>query len=155
RKSRPSVLSSVHLGIPAYLDHSTGRSPASGGTRAGHGQQEKNMRLSRCSILGSLARSHQTLSNSHERYRWGAAVGLMLVLACSAPSRAASPTPFFDNGAPDGKMAMASRPASSGKVEIETGDDFILSVNTAINSVTFTGLLTGASPTIGQLRVEI
>jgi hypothetical protein len=76
----------------------------------------------------------------------------MLILAESAPARAA---PFFDNGAPDGKIAMASRPASPGKIEIEAADDFILGVNTAINSVTFTGLLTGASPTVGQVRVEI
>ena len=78
--------------------------------------------------------------------------GLFLLLSAFAPAHAA---PFFDNGAPDGKMAMASRPASSGKVEIEAADDFILSVNTAISSVTFTGLLTGTSPAIGQVRVEI
>ena len=52
-------------------------------------------------------------------------------------------------------MASASRPASIGKIEIESADDFILTQNMHITSATFTGLLTGATPTVGEVRVEI
>jgi hypothetical protein len=38
---------------------------------------------------------------------------------------AAADTTFFNTGDPDGKMATATRPESSGKFEIESADDFI------------------------------
>ena len=38
---------------------------------------------------------------------------------------------------------MASRPSSPGKIENETGDDFILGSETGITSASFTGLVTG------------
>ena len=63
--------------------------------------------------------------------------------------------PFtFGTGNPDGKMATATRPNTAGKFEIETGDDFVLTTKTEINSATFTGLLSGGS-TVGEVRVEI
>jgi hypothetical protein len=62
---------------------------------------------------------------------------------------------FFSTGNPDGKMGSASRPDSTGKIEIESADDFVLTQNVHINSATFTGILTGATPVIGQVRVEI
>ena len=62
---------------------------------------------------------------------------------------------FFSTGNPDGKMATASRPSSAGKVEIESADDFILASQTSLTNATFTGLITGATPTIGEVRVEI
>jgi len=52
-------------------------------------------------------------------------------------------------------MASATRPDTAGKFEIESADDFILTSPTAITNATFTGLLTGANPTIGQVVVEI
>ncbi len=55
------------------------------------------------------------------------------------PAQAASF--FFSTGNPDGKIATGSRPATPGKNEIETGDDFILSSSTNIQTATFTGLL--------------
>ena len=63
----------------------------------------------------------------------------------------------FSTGLPDGLMATASRPASPGKPEIESADDFILSSQTLINHATFTGLLpAGFSPSdIQDVRVEI
>jgi len=61
---------------------------------------------------------------------------------------------FFSTGNPDGKMATASRPSSTGNNEIETGDDFVLTSQTAINSATFVGLLAGGS-TVGEVVVEI
>jgi VPDSG-CTERM motif len=61
----------------------------------------------------------------------------------------------FTTGTPDGRMATASRPSSTGKIEIESADDFLLSSETILNSGTFTGLITGASPTVGAVNVEI
>ena len=80
---------------------------------------------------------------------------LMLGLFAALPAAATSFS--FSTGDPDGKIATASRPDSAGKIEIETGDDFIISSGTQINSATFTGLLTGGATTadIGQVRVEI
>ena len=61
----------------------------------------------------------------------------------------------FSTGNPDGLMAVATRPSTAGKFEIEAGDDFVLtSSQTIINSATFVGLLTNGA-TVGQVRVEI
>ena len=63
---------------------------------------------------------------------------------------------FFSTGTVNNLMATASRPDTPGKFEIEAADDFILTGSqTRLTSATFTGLLTGASPTIGEVRVEI
>lgn len=66
-------------------------------------------------------------------------------------------TPFFSTGNPDGRIGMASRPASAGAFEIEAADDFILSQQTKITNATFTGLLTGGATAsdIGAVSVEI
>jgi PEP-CTERM motif len=79
-------------------------------------------------------------------------------LACVAavtPSNA--DTLLFSTGSPDGKMAVATRPESAGKFEIEAGDDFIFSNSTQINSATFTGLLpTGSNlNNVSDVVVEI
>jgi hypothetical protein len=53
---------------------------------------------------------------------------------------------------------MASRPESTGKIEIEAADDFVTTASqTLITSATFTGLLTGGATTanIGEVVVEI
>lgn len=51
-----------------------------------------------------------------------------------------------NTGSPDGKIATASRPSSTDKLEIETADDFFLGADTTLTGGTFTGLLpTGAS----------
>ena len=63
---------------------------------------------------------------------------------------------FFSTGTVNNLMATASRPDTPGKFEIEAADDFVLTGSqTRLTSATFTGLLTGASPTIGEVRVEI
>jgi hypothetical protein len=79
-------------------------------------------------------------------------------LACVAavtPSNA--DTLLFSTGSPDGKMAVATRPESAGKFEIEAGDDFIFSNTTQINSATFTGLLPPGSNlnNVSDVVVEI
>lgn len=67
----------------------------------------------------------------------------------------ASAVPFsFSTGDPDGKIGTASRPASAGKIETESADDFILSQTTSIDHATFVGLLP-AGATIDQVRLEI
>jgi PEP-CTERM motif len=67
----------------------------------------------------------------------------------------AAATPFsFSTGNPDGRIATASRP-DIGTFEIESADDFLATTPIQINSATFTGLLTGATPTVGQVVVEI
>jgi hypothetical protein len=54
-------------------------------------------------------------------------------------------------------MAMASRPASAGKIEIEAADDFVLTSQASITSATFTGLIpTNANlQDVQDVRVEI
>jgi hypothetical protein len=61
----------------------------------------------------------------------------------AAPASAASF--FFSTGIPDGRIATGARPGTPGKVQIETGDDFILNSATNIQTATFTGLLTNGA----------
>ena len=88
--------------------------------------------------------------------RFSIALALLAAISLPVPARAGS-TFFFSTGDPDGKMAMASRPSSAGKIEIEAADDFVLTSTTSITSATFTGLLpTNASLSdITDVRVEI
>ena len=81
------------------------------------------------------------------KWQW-AAIAVLLARPAVAD------TFFFSTGTPDGKMAAATQPSSAGKFEIETGDDFVLTSQTLINSATFTGLLSGGT-SIGEVRVEI
>jgi hypothetical protein len=65
---------------------------------------------------------------------------------------------FFSTGNTDGKIATASRPSSTGKIEIESADDFVVTGgNLSLTSATFQGLIpTGASLSgIGSVGVEI
>jgi hypothetical protein len=87
-------------------------------------------------------------------FRVCAVVSLSVLLAIPA----AADSFFFSTGSPDGKIATGSRPASQGKIEIESADDFVLTGQTSITSATFTGLVTSsttATPTIGDVKVEI
>ena len=65
---------------------------------------------------------------------------------------------FFSTGNTDGKIATASRPSSTGKIEIESADDFVVTGgNLSLTSATFQGLIpTGSSLSgIGSVGVEI
>src|SRR4051794_31631140 len=78
-----------------------------------------------------------------------------VTVALSGPIQAA---PFiFSTGNVTNVMASASRPSATGKMEIETADDFVLNGQTQITGATFTGLLTGgvAAPAVGHVAVEI
>jgi PEP-CTERM motif len=80
-----------------------------------------------------------------------AALGLLSATPASAG------TFFFSTGDPDERMATASRPSSSGKIEIESADDFALTSETELTGATFTGLLpVGASlSNVNEVVVEI
>ena len=81
----------------------------------------------------------------------------LALLGClpAMPAAALLPAVYtFSTGSPDGLMATASRPDSGGKFEIETGDDFVLTKTTSLNSAKFTGLLTGDG-SVSNVRVEI
>ena len=82
-------------------------------------------------------------------------VCLLACVAAVTPSNA--DTLLFNNGNVDGGMAVATRPQSPGKFEIEAGDDFIFSSTTQINSATFVGLLpTGTNlSSVSDVVVEI
>lgn len=72
------------------------------------------------------------------------------------PAPAGAETFFFSTGGPDGKIATLSGPASSGKLETETADDFVTTgPHTRITSATFTGLLVGGATTTDVSGVEI
>src|SRR6266481_4232148 len=62
---------------------------------------------------------------------------------------------FFTTGDPDGKVATLSRPASAGKLQTETADDFTPPTATVINQATFTGLLPLGAPLSIVGNVEI
>jgi hypothetical protein len=89
------------------------------------------------------------------KLRIALAVALLITGVLVAPARCGEL--FISTGDPDGKMAMATRPSGNGKIEVETGDDFILNAPSLINTVSFTGLLTGGATTsdISQVVVEI
>ena len=76
------------------------------------------------------------------------------LLGCLCAMPAAADTTFFDTGSPDGLIATATRPTSTGKFEIESADDFVLTHGTSITDATFTGLIpSGAKAT--SVIVEI
>jgi hypothetical protein len=83
-------------------------------------------------------------------------LGCLAALGLALAAQPAAAVVIFSTGAPDGKMAAASRPSSGGKIEIETGDDFALTTKTQITGATFTGLLSGADlADVNRLTVEI
>jgi hypothetical protein len=64
---------------------------------------------------------------------------------------------FFSTGNPNGLIGTATRPTAGGKIEIETGDDFILGQRTSLETATLQGLVptgtTGAD--IRSVIIEI
>ena len=73
-------------------------------------------------------------------------------------SACASGAVLFTTGSPDGRLGMASRPDSPGKIEIEAADDFFIGgAGAEITGATFTGLIvqTTGAPTVGNVVVEL
>ena len=83
--------------------------------------------------------------------------GVALLFASGFVTPAIATPFFFSNGNVNGQMAVASRPNSAGKIEIEAADDFVIASQTQITNATFTGLITSgvAAPTVGEIVVEI
>jgi len=79
----------------------------------------------------------------------GILIGMLLTLT------AAADTFTFSTGNVTNSIAVASRPDTGGVLEKESADDFVTTGLTTINGATFTGLLTGTTPTIGEVTVEI
>lgn len=79
-------------------------------------------------------------------------------MLAAAPAWAADPFVFSTGGA-NGLMAVASRPSSAGKTEIEAADDFVTTGQTTITGASFTGLLVGLPgvglPTVGEIVIEM
>jgi hypothetical protein len=77
----------------------------------------------------------------------------LLLLASQASAGSFS----FSTGDPDGKIATLSRPASPGKIQTETADDFVVTQPVVISQATFTGLLPlgAALSSIGGVEIEI
>jgi hypothetical protein len=71
----------------------------------------------------------------------------------ATPARAA--LFFFSTGNPDGRLGALSRRPSSGKLETETADDFILSQTTSIDHATITGLIPLRTPLSNITNVEV
>jgi hypothetical protein len=91
-----------------------------------------------------------------------AAVAVVPALASSGSGASVAPRavqPFsFSTGSPDGQAAMASRPLSTGKVEIDAADDFGVPAEATITGATFTGLLVPSTTplsSIQDVRVKI
>src|SRR5262245_12983145 len=78
----------------------------------------------------------------------------MLCTTLAVASPAAATSIVFSNLNVIDAMAAASRPESPGKIEIETGDDFILNSSFSITSASFIGLVPfGFS--VNDLNLEI
>jgi hypothetical protein len=71
------------------------------------------------------------------RLRTLAAVSLLILVGLGTSVRCGDLT--ISTGPANNLMAMATRPPSNGKIEIEAGDDFILSERSQITNVSFTG----------------
>jgi hypothetical protein len=68
-------------------------------------------------------------------------IAALAFAALVMPLSAAADSFVFSTGNPDGRMATATRPESTGKFEIETADDFALTQQTLITGASFTGLI--------------
>jgi hypothetical protein len=80
-------------------------------------------------------------------------LGALSLLLLAAGASAASFT--FSTGNPDGKIATLSRPASLGKSQTETADDFVTTQAVVISQATFIGLVPVGSTLADISGVEI
>ena len=100
----------------------------------------------------SVWRTHMAAHHKFSASRIAALAGL---LACLVALPASAAPFFFSTGNPDGRMATASRPASAGKLEIESADDFVLGSTTQITGASFIGLLPTGLQLSGISRVVV
>ena len=62
---------------------------------------------------------------------------------------------FFSTGTPDGLLGALSQPASTGHLETETADDFLLTETTTIAQATIVGLIPSGTPLANISNVEV
>jgi hypothetical protein len=80
----------------------------------------------------------------------------MITAAGIGLTTSASAAPFFfTTGNPDGLLGALARSESTGKVETETADDFVLAETTVINGATITGLINAPVANIANVEVEL
>ena len=85
----------------------------------------------------NVSKPTETTARVRKVFSGAAMMGLVLLVAQLATAQTFSFTP----GDPDGKVGASTRPASPGKIETETADDFVLQQTTIINKATIKGLL--------------
>lgn len=84
--------------------------------------------------------------------------GALVVLAAmffSGAAAAQNTQVIVNTGNPDGKLGALSRRPSSGKLETETADDFVLNQTTVISGATITGLISPATSLANLTNVEV
>jgi len=87
--------------------------------------------------MNSTKQQTKTLTRVRAGLGYTAMIGSVLLIGQLAVGQTFS----FSPGDPDGKVGALSSPASPGKSETETADDFVLQHTTIINKATIKGLL--------------
>jgi len=87
--------------------------------------------------MNYLGQQIKTITRVRKVFVGAAMMASILLIAQLATAATFSFTP----GDPDGKVGASTRPASAGKIETETADDFVLQQTTIINKATIKGLL--------------
>src|SRR5437899_8791775 len=101
--------------------------------------------------------SQKTKEHEVQNYSSQKSFGALVVLAAmffSGAAAAQNTQVIVNTGNPDGKLGALSRPASAGKLETETADDFVLDQTTVLTGATITGLITPATPLANIANVE-
>jgi len=102
--------------------------------------------------------SQKTKEHEVQNYSSQKSFGALVVLAAmffSGAAAAQNTQVIVNTGNPDGKLGALSRPASAGKLETETADDFVLDQTTVLTGATITGLITPATPLANIANVEV
>jgi hypothetical protein len=103
--------------------------------------------------MNNLSQQTENITRVRKVFGCAAMMASVLLIAQLATAQTFSFTP----GDPDGKVGALSRPASPGKIETETADDFVLQQTTIINKATIKGLIPAdtALRKINDVEVEI
>src|SRR6266849_791652 len=113
--------------------------------------------------LSQESKEKEVNTNCSKKFWGGGAAhsiirGLLVALAVMAVSGIASAKDnkfIVSTGNPDGKLGALSRRPSTGKLETETADDFVLNQTTVISGATITGLISPATSLANITNVEV
>jgi len=84
-----------------------------------------------------------------------ARMAVTLIAGVSLATPALAGSFFFSTGTPDGRLGALSQRPSSGRLETETADDFILTQSTIITGATIVGLIPSGAPLSNISNVEV